>query len=262
MDVSNSEPKLLILTKSENESVKKVPFDSGPKVVVFFIGGAGDARPFLGTGPHHNIQVAKDFFDKKFDLEIKKNLVRSVYLGYFDVFGGWRIKNLVKKTIPNGNVKIYIVGHSLGGWNGAHFSQKLSDVGLDVEVLITLDPVGEDCNLKLFADIYPNMPQPVAKYWVNLRYEQSYIGIAYDNIKKGSPGEIMGDISPNLVADLGHKWFVGLRLDGNNIKRMPNINETIDVNHAYTLTALKYELKDKVTAWNILEQNIRSVLGE
>ncbi|KUM03592.1 hypothetical protein AWB61_01235 [Chromobacterium sp. F49] len=39
-------------------------------------------------------------------------------------------------------------------------------------------------------------------------------------------------------------------------------NEAINFNHAYTLTALKYELKDKITAWNVLEQNIRSVLGE
>jgi predicted esterase YcpF (UPF0227 family) len=54
----------------------------------------------------------------------------SYYLGYNEVKGNDDIEKYVLNMIPNTNgTKINIVGHSLGGWNGAHLSEILTIKG-------------------------------------------------------------------------------------------------------------------------------------
>lgn len=249
------------LSPASSQTVKKVMVCLPPDIVVFFIGGAGDKRPFLGSGPNVNIVEVKKFFDQKFKNEIDRIVISSVYLGYYEVHGDEAVKKISDDFILNKKAKIYIVGHSLGGWNGAHFSEKLSKLGFDVEVLITLDPVGENVYLKAFAEIYAGVPQPQAFIWINLRYNQSY----WDVIKKYYPSSqynnMVIEASANFIADAGQQWWVGPRLDGvATPKRMPDVNAFVNVSHVDTLPAMKYALQSGVTAWSIMETSIKTNL--
>jgi pimeloyl-ACP methyl ester carboxylesterase len=130
------------LTPSENQAPKVVQA-SNCRVVVFFIGGAGDKESYYFAGAYNNIQLAYNHFRDRVDKAGHLDFYSSHYLGYSDVRGGWDIDKYVYKGIPDKSAPVYIVGHSLGGWNGAHLSKILSEKGYKVEMLITLDPVGE-----------------------------------------------------------------------------------------------------------------------
>ncbi|MCC6076693.1 hypothetical protein ACFPTX_03070 [Pseudomonas sp. GCM10022188] len=53
---------------------------------------------------------------------------------------------------------IYMVGHSLGAWSGAHLSQRFSEWGNRVQMLVTLGPVGSGLLVRLGSRIPYHRP--------------------------------------------------------------------------------------------------------
>ncbi|WP_103067984.1 type VI secretion system tube protein TssD [Aquimarina sediminis] len=154
------------------------------QVVTFFIGGAGDKEPFYVSGA---TKIMEDVSDK-FVVNYEQH--NSVYMGYNEIKGEEDIKNNILSFIPNkGGTQINIVGHSLGGWNGAHLSRILTDTGYSVDTLVTLDPVGALTQVTLIADIHFKRPKPKVKYWVNIYT---------------SPNNYRAD---DAIADLGGQWI-------------------------------------------------------
>ncbi|WP_155419395.1 hypothetical protein [Chromobacterium subtsugae] len=250
-----------VLSPEANKSNKKIFICKPPKIVIFFVGGAGDKRQFLGSGPNHNIVDVQKYFESNFKKEISEVLISSVYVGYYELHDEDNLKSIANQFILDKKAKVYIVGHSLGGWNGAHFSEKLSKLSYDVEMLITLDPVGEDFSLKMFADIYASVPEPKAYIWINLRYDQSYFSIVKKYLPRKKYDDMKVDLSANFVADLGRQWWIGPRFDGVKIPdRRPDLNKFIDVNHVETLPAMLYPLDNNITAWSILKGSVETNL--
>ncbi|WP_144408898.1 alpha/beta hydrolase [Chromobacterium vaccinii] len=271
------------LTPSFNGEVKKIEVKKPPKVFVFFIGGAGDRRSFMGSGPNYNVQAVTDNFSSVFSKEIAGGVAEFSYNGYYEVHGKEEINALIDKVKLKKSTKVYIVGHSLGGWNGAHLSQKLSERGFSIEMLITLDPVGENPVLKGVADIYAMPPEPVAKYWLNIHYEQSNVKGIYKGATSGSWvgfKNSVTDVTSNIVAETGRRWMIGpdkqitpadvvLKGAGGAVagriwdpKRMPDLSCIVDIAHVDTLPAMKVVLSNGKTGWQMFESSVRESLGE
>lgn len=212
---------------------KYLKIKNSDKVVVFFIGGAGDKKPYGGfAGPYNNILEVKKEFDKQITNKI---YCSSYYIGFDDAdieFSKYQTQ--VRERIDK-NVKIFIVGHSLGGWNGAHLSKVLSDFGFDIEMLITLDPVGTGLGVQLVSDLYSGEPNPSAKYWINIL------------AKPKNP-----DFS-DTIADTGGRWI---------IKKGPNINAILDVNHAYALKMAKTKLYQNKSSLETLIERVKNIIGK
>ena len=84
------------------------------------------------------------------------------------VHGDDNIEKNIIAHIPKKSTPIIIIGHSLGTWNGAHLSVLLSQKGYTVEMLVTLDPVGEANIVSSSSKFYSSTPKPTAKYWKNI----------------------------------------------------------------------------------------------
>lgn len=206
-----------------------------PAVYIIFIGGAADKEsflwgninlPFTHLWPHHTVGALAASFEKElsarfeYPIETEKALYYKIdYLSYTDVFFE-ELKDVdptqavsvepiderykqIKKNIGQ-QTKVYIVGHSLGGWNGAHLSSILSKSGVDVEYLITLDPVGTGNHEVSFisplmkkAQIYRHEPMPIAKNWFNV--QARHIDVA----KKQMVG-----LLEDWVAWAGGQWLI------------------------------------------------------
>ena len=160
-----------------NEHTEKVSaslkVDTPHKVVAFFIGGAGDKESFaLGIKPSYIMKNVKSNFDSLLKMNLEEefhNKFSSYYLGYNEINGKSDIKNNVEDNIDDKiNTYVYIIGHSLGGWNGAHLSGKLTENGYKVHLLITLDPVGEGIGIRSISDIPLKYPRSQAGYWINI----------------------------------------------------------------------------------------------
>lgn len=220
------------LTPSENQAPKVVEV-SNCRVVVFFIGGAGDKEPYYMAGPYKNIEFAHDYFRDLIESAGYLEFYTSHYLGYGEVRGGGDIDRHVYKGIPDKSAPVYIVGHSLGGWNGAHLSKILSEKGCKVEMLITLDPVGEGALVWLGSDIYFSKPEPVSGYWINIRA-----------VPKRPD-------SSDSVANFGEQWQV---VTG------PDINARMDINHADALAMFRSSVRDGASAADILFESVVSYI--
>ncbi|MFI8744378.1 alpha/beta hydrolase [Pseudomonas sp. NPDC077186] len=220
------------LTPSDNQAPKVVEA-SNCRVVVFFIGGAGDKESYYFAGAYHNIELAHDYFKGRVKSAGYLGFYASHYLGYSDVRGGWDIDKNVYKGIPDKSAPVYIVGHSLGGWNGAHLSKILSEKGYKVEMLITLDPVGEGALVWLGSDIYFSKPEPVSGYWINIRA-----------VPKRPD-------SSDSVANFGEQWQV---VTG------PDINARMDINHADALSMFRNSVRDGASASDILFESVVSYI--
>ncbi|PKV52809.1 hypothetical protein ATE84_4936 [Aquimarina sp. MAR_2010_214] len=161
------------------------------QVVTFFIGGAGDKESFYGVGPTNNIERGvKVVFDNLIKTRFEyKNQYNSQHLGYNEVKGEEDIESNILSLLPNKDgTQVNIVGHSLGGWNGAHLSQILTDMGYTVEILITLDPVGAGEHIKMISDIHMRTPKPKMNYWINIyTHPEDYI-------------------TDDAIADAGRQW--------------------------------------------------------
>lgn len=124
---------------------------------------------------------------------------------------------------------VYIIGHSLGGWNGAHLSKVLADKGYRIPVLVTLDPVGEGQIVWGISNIYQKEPAPKAEYWVNVRADAKDWNFS------------------DLVADFGEQW---------DMKRGPNMNGRVDVNHADAWAIYIADLGAGMSARDVLMESV------
>lgn len=130
-----------------------------------------------------------------------KNRYQSSYLGYYEVCKASQRQQIITNTITNKyseserkNLKIIVIGHSLGGWNSVHFARSLSDSGYPVEYLISIDPVGEGAGVQIISDViskYPPDPK-VKTSWINIRE--------------------IGTEGADWVARLGGRWVPGYYL--------------------------------------------------
>lgn len=188
---------------SSIEKGKYLKVENSDKAIAFFLGGAADRESYYFQGPFKNIQDAQIVFE---DLLYKNtNSVKyysSYYLDYSDAFDS--ITDQITSNIFDKTTPIFIIGHSLGGWNGAHLSQILTNAGYKVKMLITLDPVGEGFLVYVGSNIYPRKPKPKSDFWINLKAVPT------------KPDQSDG------VADFGERW---------NVTQGPNINNEADLNH-------------------------------
>ncbi len=199
---------------------------------VFFIGGAGDKTSYYFSGPNHNVVDAEKILDKRIKDLLEKRLYNPVYLGYYEVHSKSDIKKYVTDVIPSKTAPVYIVGHSLGGWNGAHLSRLLTDAGYNVVMLVTLDPVGGGTLVALGSAIWFHPePKPNAKVWINIH---------------GAPKR---PDQTDAVANFGDRWV---------IKSGPNVNLDVDVNHADAGAMFATRLANGMTVPDIMESSIRS----
>lgn len=222
------------LTCKTDQSVKQVPVILRD-LVIFFIGGAGDQESYYGTGPNNNIDyVRRVAVDDAKQLEILKRCP-SWALSYNSFISNDDLERNVLSRIPNCSTAIYIVGHSLGGWNGTHLSSVLTDKGFKVKMLITLDPVGEGKIVYGISSIYRREPIPKAEYWVNIR-----------------AAAVDWNVS-DLVADFGEQW---------QVTQGPNVMGRVDVNHADADRMFVQTLPGGKSARQIFNESILSYFRE
>jgi hypothetical protein len=241
------------------------------KAIVFFIGGAGDKKMYAGSGPNYNIVGAQYGFNaekeqklsaiqkniesgppylsleialklrecsenqNKTEEQMIKALPNPVYLGYYEIYKDSDIqKNIIDKI--GKNTLVYIVGHSLGGWNGAHLTERLFEMtGIITTMLITLDPVGTRLGVKGFSDIFPNRPVIFAQQWVNVRCDAKF-GV-YD----GS----------DVVADLGGQW----QPEDDGLK--PSTNAVVNEVHGAAWKIFKNPIKNGLSARDLLIASLK-----
>ncbi len=234
-----TKPKTKVVGKStttlvDNKKRAEVKVKVRKPVVVFYIGGAGDKRPFVPgppsvVGPFRNVRDAMAHVEKRIENERNLKLVTNSWLGYYEIYGEEKIKKNILQMIPSKTTPVFIIGHSLGAWNGAHLSGALSKAGYHVEMLVTIDPVGEGAFISM-ADIYTNTPKPVAKMWINI--------LANPENDNGS----------DVIADLGERWI---------IKAGPNLNCELDVNHADAGIMFNRKISGDKTAADLVADAIK-----
>lgn len=242
MEATQARPRPTLLGKSVTTPVdqrkrKDVAVHVRKPVAIFYIGGAGDKRKFLPlpsfiAGPFRNILDAKNQLDKRTADLRKLRLIGDFWRGYYEVYGDANIKANVLRYLPDKSVPVMIVGHSLGGWNGAHLSSTLTKFGYKVELLVTLDPVGEGSIVSATSDIYGDTPQPAAKYWINIRAKPKDSNFS------------------DTVANFGEQW---------NIKSGPQLNQVVDVNHADAGIMFTKPINGAKSAADIMTDMIRKL---
>jgi hypothetical protein len=216
------------LTDKKDVSEKTVPIES-TKAVVIFVGGAGDKEKYYFSGPFYNARDAWLDFDKRTKTLLKEGKYKSDWVGYNDVRGKKDIQRNVLVLIPYKSCPVYIVGHSLGGWNGAHLTKIMSDWGYKIKMLITLDPVGEGTLVWLGSDIYKDKPSPVAEDWINIR--------ATPSTSDDSDG----------VAEFGEKWIVDCG---------PSINTNVNTHHYNAMGMMNTPIAGAKSASDLLYESI------
>lgn len=217
------------------------PSKTRSKIVALYVGGAADKRafpiplPYKLLGPHGNALDIRRRVDTQIRTLQLEQWYSSEYIGYYEIYGDERIqKNVIAKISDNAS-PIVIVGHSLGGWNGAHLSGWLNAAGYRVQMLVTLDPVGEDGYLAAAADIYAGTPKVAARHWINIRAETKKSKTVSD-----------------YVADVGGQW---------NVTRGPHINVVVDAYHASAERMFCLPVDGTRTAEDYLFEFIRKWTG-
>ena len=222
------------LTAANDTTVKAVPVPE-KKAIVFFIGGAADQESYYFQGAYHNIDDARSLLDSRINAIPKLSKKYASWpRGYNDARGSGDIKTHFTGKIPNKSCPVYIVGHSLGGWNGAHLSKTLFDEGYNIKFLVTLDPVGEGFLVWLGSDIYMSKPEPVAETWINIRANSS------------KPDSSDG------VADFGERWMVDSG---------PAINTVVDIHHASADRMFIHPLQGPKSACDLIFDSIHGLFG-
>jgi pimeloyl-ACP methyl ester carboxylesterase len=204
------------------------------KAIAFFIGGAADKESYYFQGPFNNVQDAQVILENS--LVQNPNSLKyysSYYLDYSDAYDDVLKKitsNIFDKSIP-----LFIIGHSLGGWNGAHLSQILTDSGYKVKMLITLDPVGKGFLVYVGSNIYATIPKPKADFWINLKAVPS------------KPDQ------SDSVAEFGERW---------NVKTGPNINNEADLNHYNAKKMFTIKLSTGKSVFQYLFDNVTTLINQ
>lgn len=223
-----------------NQSDVKLPPVTLPKAILFFIGGAGDKRPFGGSGPNGNIMYVYNEYIQRRNKELKPDQIKLLkdnqadcYLGYYEVFKMDNIKKNVISKIQTKNIPIYIIGHSLGGWNGAHLSDELVKLGYKVKMLITLDPVGTKVGITVVADISWNYPKGSAEKWINISCSPESYGFS------------------DLVADSGGQW---------RPKSGPTYNIETTANHLDAELIMRSKVVGNLTGLDLLMASLNETV--
>lgn len=203
---------------------------SPKKIVLFFVGGAGDKESYYLTGPNNNVDEARKIFVKNMDAEgLCADLYDAHHIGYNDFVSNEGLKSSVLEKIADLTTPVYIIGHSLGGWNGAHLSMVLAEKGYRIPVLVTLDPVGKGNVVWSISNIYQNEPKPKADYWVNVRADAKDWNFS------------------DLVADFGEQW---------DMTSGPSMNGRVDVNHADAWAIYIAALETGKSARDVLMESV------
>ncbi len=204
------------------------------KVVAFFIGGAGDKESFYTVGPTYIVKRrVLEPFDKLLKTKLSEGQFKnysSYYLDYKEAKGPIDVPKNVIKRIPSKDTYVYIIGHSLGGWNGAYLSHTLALKGYKVEMLITLDPVGQRATL--IADVHGDVPTPKANLWITISANASD-----------------GDDS-DFIAWAGYQWKA----------RAAHIRHSCDANHYMADVLFTSEINTKGSAQDYLLNSILKIL--
>lgn len=221
------------LTCKTDQAVKQAAVKV-KKVAVFFIGGAGDKEEYYqNEPPHHNVMNAWKQLMGRIKSE-QQSEVNLLYISYKDVRGEKDIQKYILRPLKGDKtVYIAIVGHSLGGWNGAHLTSILKERGYSVKVLVTLDPVGGGTGVWMMSDIYFTTPKPASDYWINIL---------------ASPKE--NDAS-DTVASLGERWIMSSG---------PAINEAVDANHRQAGVMFGAQLQGGKSACDIVYERLNQYL--
>lgn len=223
------------LTAANDSTVKTVPIAT-KKAIVFFIGGAADQEKYYFQGAFHNIDGARNILDQRISANSKLSSKYTSWLrSYKDAKGAGDIQTYFTKKIPDKSCPIYIIGHSLGGWNGAHVSRILSEAGYKIKFLVTLDPVGEGFWVWLGSDIYKSEPQPIAETWINI--------LANASVPDSSDG----------VAEFGERWI---------ISGGTTLNKTADIHHASADRMFIEPVQGKKSACDLVFESINGIFGQ
>lgn len=157
-----------------------------------FIGGAGDFERFYVYGPRNFILKEVKIPFEKIIKDQKISNYQSHYLSYKDLK-----RDSIWNLLPNPEAcTINLIGYSFGGWNAAHFSKVLTEKQYEVNVLITLDPVGVNAQSIFKRDLYGTIPQPTAKQWINITSISRKWSI------------------DNLIAQIGGRWIPKVQSNG------------------------------------------------
>lgn len=247
-----------------------------PLLYFIFIGGAADKEsflwgnvkvPFNHSWPHHTMLRVMNSFQSKLQREWLKHSLpvewlteqsRFEYLSYTEVFfdslkdklpyvaedAGAQLcaevstDEKLASLLANIGEKthVFIIGHSLGGWNGAHLSSILAQLGKQPDYLVTLDPVGlgnHDITFMGYfmkqARIYRHPPQPSALHWINIR------GHRISMAEKQLSGSL-----EDWVAWAGGQWLIEQRYPDVGVQ----INETTPIAHKKALSMLSWPLTE------------------
>ncbi|NNB44567.1 alpha/beta hydrolase [Pseudomonas chlororaphis] len=222
------------LTDKKDKSDKVVPIES-TKAIVFFVGGAGDKESYYFSGPYENIKYAQEPLDERANALQKQGKYRSAWLGYNQIRGKKDIQKNVLNIIPYKSCPIYIIGHSLGGWNSGHLTKTMADWGYTITTLVTLDPVGEGTLVWLGSDIAGSAPTPVAEKWINIRATPS------------KPDD------SDKVADFGERWVMSSG---------PDLNVNMDINHANAFGMFMRPIVGSQSACDIIFESITNKLAK
>ncbi|WGE88755.1 hydrolase [Actinobacillus arthritidis] len=201
---------------------------------IFFIGGATDLEPYYFVGPLNNITIAQKRFARKIHRYLANYTnIHFHSLGYNRIYHLSDIElNVLLKIQPQD--LIYIIGHSLGGWNAPHLARILKDKGYRVRILATLDPVGEGTLVWLGSNIYKTpQPQPDADFWINIRAENENLDLS------------------DIVAQIGQQWL---------LTDEPNINETLHIHHFDAQQMLRHKLHTGKSIMDYIIDNIQQLL--
>lgn len=217
------------LNLNQDEATEQVK-TSKKNIIMLIFGGAADVESYYGQGPNNNTYpIYKKMLKYLTEPKIKYIIEREDY----SAAKGSNDINRIKALIPTTNSYVYIIGHSLGGWNGAHLSQILSNSGYKVSMLVTLDPVGCGVLVSIGSDIYNSEPNPIADKWINISCSPS------------NPD------SSDSVAEFGERWIVSSG---------PTLNESVNINHAYADEIFTAKLSDRKSAYEHVKESIDKLI--
>ncbi len=199
-------------------------------VFLAFIGGAADARPFWFWKPTHIMKDVKTRFLWELSTNTSNtDFFRARYYGYEDVDLGNVQAGIDSARAANPQVNIYIVGHSLGAWEGAALT---SQEGYHAKMFISLDPVGT--RYRYTGDISFAEPSVSADTWINILAQP----------KQSDRSDTIAD------------WGKRAGLKGNPARR-----DTANFHHAEALELMKYQPSyPGRSAWDLLQNQIENKL--
>jgi RHS repeat-associated protein len=204
-------------------------------VFMAFIGGAADKYPFLGQAPTNIMLDVRNKFVSGLKIDTtNSDYFTAKYYGYEDVQTGKIKKDIEAASKVNPQQKLYVVGHSLGGWEGAALTSSSP-----AKMLITVDPVGTD--IRYAGQVSFAEPKVKADKWINILARST-----------------KPDVS-DFIAELGGRW---------HMKEGPSRRDTANATHAEAEKLMKFTPAPKSgsaapkdsSAWDLLKEEVHKNL--